>query len=138
MTEEKKPLEETLFEKYNEFIVFELKDVDRKLIELVGVVGFYQSSYFTLKKKFDIYSNKLDRMWTEKYLYYKNEYNITLNNTEIKQFIEKDLEYLDQKMKVQTVKTLVEQVELTLKGLDSLGWQLKTIVDWEKFKQGSY
>ena len=138
MSEEKKPLEETLFEKYNEFIVFELKDVDRKLIELVGVVGFYQSSYFTLKKKFDIYSNKLDRMWTEKYLYYKNEYNITLNNTEIKQFIEKDLEYLDQKMKVQTVKTLVEQVELTLKGLDSLGWQLKTIVDWEKFKQGSY
>ncbi len=138
MSEEKKPLEETLFVKYNEFIDFELKEVDRKLLELTGVIGYYQSAYFTLKKKFDLYSIKLDRMWTEKYLYYKNEYNISLNNTEIKQFIEKDLEYLDQKEKLQVVKTLVEQVEMTLKGLDSMGWQLKTVVEWEKFKQGRY
>jgi len=131
-------MEEKLFEKYNEFIIFELKDIDRKLIEINGVVGYYQSAFFTLKKKFDLYSIKLDRKWQEKYLYYKNEFNFNLNNTEIKQFIEKDAEYLDLKESLQKVKTLVEQVELTLKGLDSMGWQLKTLVDWEKFKQGNY
>jgi len=129
---------EKIFDKYNEFIEYELTDLDNRLLKITSVVGYYQSAYFNLKKKFDIYSIKLDRKWQERYLYYKNEFNITLTNTEIKQFIEKDLEYIDIKEKLQGVKTILEQVELTLKGLDSMGWQLKTTVDWEKFKQGQY
>ena len=78
----------------------------------------------------------LDRSWQEKYLYYKNEFNITLNNAEIKSFIEKDLEYLEKKMKLQEVTDLLEQIELVLKGLDSFQWTIKNLIDWQKFQAG--
>lgn len=127
-----------IFDRYNKFIEYEFSDISERLLGMPSIIGYYQSIYFTLKKKFDLYSIKLDRKWQEKYLYYKNEFNITLNNTEIKQFIEKDLEYLDIKESLQNVKTVLEQVEQTLKGLDTMQWTLKTTVEWEKFKQGSY
>jgi hypothetical protein len=84
------------------------------------------------------YSFDLDRQWQEKYLYYKNEFNITLNNTEIKSFIDKDLEYLEIKQKLKEVTDLLEQIESVIKGLDSMRWTIKSIIDWQKFQAVSY
>ena len=126
-----------IFEKYNEFIKFGVEDIDDRLRRHTEILGYYQSVYFTLKQKHTRYSFQLDRKWQEKYLYYKNEFNITLNNSEIKSFIEKDLEYLELKEKLQNVTDLLDQVELALKGLDSMRWAIKSLIDWERFKQGS-
>jgi hypothetical protein len=80
----------------------------------------------------------LDRAWQEKYLYYKNEFNIVLNNAEIKQFIEKDSEYIDLKEKLVSYQNILERIEDMLKGLDSMKWTIKSLIDWEKFKAGEY
>ena len=125
-----------LFDKYNEFIKFEIHEIDDRLQKHTEMLGFYQSAYFTIKQKHTKYSFDLDRSWQEKYLYYKNEFNITLNNAEIKSFIEKDLEYLEKKMKLQEVTDLLEQIELVLKGLDSFQWTIKNLIDWQKFQAG--
>lgn len=125
-----------LFDKYNEFIKFETKDIDDRLHRHTEILGYYQSIFYTIKQKHTKYSFELDRKWQEKYLYYKNDFNITLNNTEIKAFIEKDLEYLDIKKKLQEVTDLLEQTEIVLKGLDSMRWTLKSIIDWHKFQAG--
>jgi len=129
-------MKEKLFEKYNEFIKFDTSDIDDRLRKHTEILGYYQSAYYTIKQKHTKYSFELDRKWQEKYLYYKNEFNITLNNSEIKSFIEKDLDYLETKKKLQEVTDLLEQIEIVLKGLDSMRWTMKSIIDWEKFKQG--
>ena len=129
-------LNEKLFEKYNEFIKFEITDIDERLRKHTEVMGYYQSAFYTIKQKHTKYSFELDRSWQEKYLYYKNEFNITLNNAEIKSFIEKDLEYLETKKKLQEVTDLLEQIEMTLKGLESMRWTIKSIIDWQKFQAG--
>ena len=131
-------MKEKLFEKYNEFIKFDTKDIDDRLRKHTEVLGYYQSAFYTIKQKHTKYGFELDRAWQEKYLYYKNEFNITLNNNEIKGFIEKDLEYLDIKQKLQEVTDLLDQIEITLKGLDSMRWTIKSIIDWEKFRGGQY
>ena len=129
---------EKLFEKYEKFIKFENKDISERLSKHTEVLGYYQSAYYTLKQKHTKYSFELDRQWQEKYLYYKNEFNIVLNNSEIKSFIEKDLEYLIVKKKLQEVTDVLEQIELVLKGLDSMRWTIKSIIDWEMFQNGKF
>ena len=131
-------MKEKLFEKYNEFIKFENKDIDDRLRKHTEVLGYYQSAFYTIKQKHTKYGFELDRKWQEKYLYYKNEFNLTLNNNEIKSFIEKDLEYLGIKENLQGVTDLLDQIEITLKGLDSMRWTIKSIIDWEKFKAGQF
>lgn len=129
---------EAIFSKYNDFIKFEVADITARLNKLPEIVGYYQSVYFTLKTKFNKYSMDLDRRWMERYLYYKNDFNISLNNSEIKAFIEKDLEYLDTKEKLVKVQEMMENIEEILKGLDSMRWTLKSLIDWQKFQLGVY
>jgi hypothetical protein len=102
------------------------------------VLGYYQSLFYNIKTKYTRAQFKLDRAWQEKYLYYKNEFNIVLNNAEIKQFIEKDSEYIDLKEKLVSYQNILERIEDMLKGLDSMKWTIKSLIDWEKFKAGEY
>jgi len=127
---------EQISKRYFEFIEFEIKDISQRLNELPSVVGYYQSAYFSLKNKHHKYSFQLDRKWQELYLYYKNEYNITLNNSEIKSFIEKDLEYLDIKEKLSSVDNVMSSIEDIIKGLDNFRWTVKSLIDWEMWKGG--
>jgi len=131
-------LGEKLLDRYNKFIKFESDEIEDRLFKLTETLGHYQSIYYTLKQKHTKYSFKLDRNWQEKYLYYKNEFNIVLNNSEIKQFIEKDLEYLTIKESLAEVTDLLEQVELVLKGLDGMSWNLKSLIEWRKFQAGQF
>lgn len=130
---------ENVFERYFNFVNnFQVSDIDRKLVELPGMTGHYQNIYFELKNKYQQYDMAIDRKWTEKYLYYKNEFEFTLSNTEIKQFIEKDLEMLDLKDKLQKVELMLQKSEDVLKGLDNFRWSIKSLVDWENFKAGNF
>ena len=127
---------EQLQKRYFRFIEFEIKDISERLNELPAVVGHYQSAYFQLKTKHSKYSFAVDRKWQELYLYYKNEFNIVLNNSEIKQFIDKDLEYLDLKEKLHNVESIMGSIEDIIKGLDNFRWTVKNLTEWEMFKAG--
>ena len=129
---------DTLFVKYNEFIEFETQQIELRLQELPSMIGYYQDIFYTLKQKHTKYQHETDCKWQEKYLYYKNDFNFTLNNAEIKSFIEKDLEYLTLKLKTQKVVDVLEQVEIVLKGLDSMSWTIKNLIEWKKFQAGEF
>lgn len=129
---------DNIFEKYYEFIKFELNELDERLTRLPSIIGYYQNVFYTLRQKHTKYNNELDTKWQEKYMYYKTEFDISLNNAEIKAFIEKDLEYLSIKFKLQNVADLLDQVETTLKGLDNMRWTIHDLISWEKFKQGEF
>ena len=127
-----------LMKKYQDFIVFDQSEIEIRLNHLPAMLGFYQDIYYQIRKKHTKYNFELDGKWTERYLYYKNEFRIALNNNEIKSFVEKDLEYLDLRKKLAEVDDMLHQVEVILKGLDSMGWTLKNMIDWKKFQAGIY
>ena len=127
-----------IFDKYYQFIEFETSEIDERLTQLPSIIGFYQDAFYTLKQKHTKYQYEKDSKWQERYLYYKNEFNFTLTNNEIKSFIEKDIEYLDLKLKVQKVIDVLEQIEAILKSLDNLRWTIHDLISWEKFKQGEF
>ena len=61
-----------IFEKYFNFINnFSVSNIDKKLIELPTIIGYYQNIYFSLKDKLQKYDMEIQRKWMEKYLYYK-------------------------------------------------------------------
>ena len=127
-----------LFDKYYEFIEFETSQIDERLFKLPSIIGHYQNIFYALKQKHTKYQHETDSKWTEKYLYYKNDFDFTLTNAEIKAFIEKDIEYLDLKLKVQKVVDVLEQVEIVLKGLDNFRWTIHDLISWLKFQQAEY
>ncbi len=129
---------DSLFDKYQEFIEFEISQIDEKLTKLPSMIGHYQNIFYTLKKKHTKYQHEKDSKWTEKYLYFKNDFNFTLTNAEIKAFIEKDIEYLELKLKVQNIVNVLEQTEIVLKGLDNFRWTIHDLIAWEKFKQADF
>jgi len=129
---------EELSKKYFEFIEFEIPQISERLTKLPALVGYYQSAYFALKSKHSKYSFQLDRKWQEKYLYYKNEFNIVLNNNEIKSFIEKDLEYLAIKENLDKVESVMSSIEEIIKGLDNFRWTVKNLTEWEMWKNQSH
>ncbi|MCK5538566.1 MAG: recombination mediator protein UvsY [Bacteroidales bacterium] len=129
---------DTLFDKYNSFVKFEVNQIDQRLTDLPSVVSYYQSMFYTLKSKHTKNQHELDSKWQEKYMYYKTDYNISLTNAEIKSFIEKDLEYLEIKFRLRKITDVLEQVELVLKGLDNMRWTIHDLISWEKFKQGEF
>jgi len=68
----------------------------------------------------------------------QNDFDFALSNTEIKQFIEKDLEILELKDKLQKVEIMLQKIEDVLKGLDNFRWTIKSLIDWENFKAGNF
>ena len=129
---------DNIFEKYYEFIKFEPSQIEERLFNLPYMVGFYQDVFYTLRQKHTKYLYQTEQEWTAKYLYYKTEFDIALNNAEIKAFIEKDLEYLTLKLKVQKITDLLDQVEVVLKGLDNMRWTIKSLIDWKRFQAGDF
>ena len=127
-----------LFDKYNVFISYEENQIEERLHRIPEMIGYYQNLFYTLQTKHTKYRFELDRTWQEKYLYYKNDFNFTLSNSEIKIFIDKDLEYMNLKQKLQEVTDTLNQTEIVLKGLKDMSWSLKTLIDWKKFQMGVF
>lgn len=125
-----------LYEKYNNFIKFDQTQIEDRLQKIPSMIGYYQDMYHTVRKKHTKYGFELDRKWTERFLYYRNEYKIALNNNEIKSFVEKDLEYMEIRKKLAEVDDILSQLEMTLKSLDNMGWTLKNLIEWKKFQAG--
>lgn len=127
---------DAIFDKYEKFIVYDLTNINNKLLELPGIVSYYQNIFFSMQDKLDDYDYKRSAKWQEKFLYYKNEFDFALSTSEIKQFIERDVEIIDLNRKIARVKLIANRSEDTIKSLREFSWTLKHLIEYEKFKVG--
>lgn len=136
MTETLDQQMEKLFRKYNEFVEYNLTNIDKKLLELPLVVSHYQNLFYSMQAKLDEYDAQKAELWQAKYLYYKHQFDHALSNTEIKQFIERDLEVINIIRKMNVVRLIASRAEDTIKSLREFSWTLKHLIEYEKFKAG--
>ena len=111
---------------------FNPNNLDQKLKEIgklyAIVLKKYKETLYALNKK----EVELSNAWTERYSYYKCDYDFQLTNAEIKNFIDNDIETSQLRLEIKNLKTDTEVLEKHLKNIESLRWDIKTLVEYLK------
>jgi len=99
------------------------------------------SKYLNLLQKHQLVCIKLktdhDKMYSRKYLYYKNDYNVMLKSkSEIDAMISGDEEITVIRDKLEYEKAVASYLESVLKQISGLSFLIRDIIEWEKFKVG--
>lgn len=123
---------------YEEDIKYDLPNLVRYLMLLPSIISKYQNLWFHIKNKMDILQKEYNDTWISRFMYYKHDFDITLTNSEIKAFLEKDTNMNNIKSKIDFLSSKLTLVEKWLKNFDGMRFDLKLIVEWEKFKAGEY
>lgn len=107
-------------------------NLDSKLKEIGKlyciVLKKYKETLYLLNKK----EIELSNAWAERFSYYKCDYDFQLTNSEIKNFIDNDIETSELRLEVKNLKTDAEVLEKHLKNIESLRWDIKTLVEYMK------
>lgn len=123
---------------YEEDIRWSIKDLTNVLNLHPSIISKYQNIWYSLKSQIDKKQKEYDDTWISRFLFYKHDFSITLSNTEIKTFLDRDTELNNLKYEIESFSTKINLVEKWLKNLDGMRYDFKLIVDWEKFKNGEY
>ena len=111
---------------------FNQNNLDQKLKEIgklyAIVLKKYKETLYALNKK----EIELCNAWAERYSYYKCDYDFQLTNAEIKNFIDNDIETSQLRLEIKNLKTDTEVLEKHLKNIESLRWDIKTLVEYLK------
>ena len=110
-------------------------NLDEKLKEIGKtysiVLKKYKETLYALNKK----EIELSNAWAERYSYYKCDFDFQLTNAEIKNFIDNDIETSELRLEVKNLKTDCEVLEKHLKNIESLRWDIKTLVEYMKWER---
>ena len=110
-------------------------NLDSKLKEIGKLYSIvlkkYRETLYLLNKK----EIELSNAWAERYSYYKCDFDFQLTNAEIKNFIDNDVETSELRLEVKNLKTDAEVLEKHLKNIESLRWDIKTLVEYMKLER---
>jgi recombination/repair/ssDNA binding protein UvsY len=79
----------------------------------------------------------LEKIESEKFKFYLEDYNRSLNKGEIEYYISMDPIYLEKKREMQTQETICQFLEMTMQNFKSFGFLIRSYVDLRLFLGGS-
>jgi ribosome-associated translation inhibitor RaiA len=127
---------EDIQKEYAEDIQWDEFNASSKISKLSSYVVKYQNMYYNGLKKLNTITEALGKKYQELYIYYKLDFEIKLKDTEIKTFIETNSEYLSLKTAKAKLENQINYFEDCIKNLNNMRWDIKTYLEFEKFKQG--
>ena len=127
---------EQLKEEYEKDITWEFKDLATYMATIPLKIAKYQNYWFGLKNTHDRLEKEYNDKWIIRYMYYKQDFDITLKDTEIRLFLEKDTELNEIKLKLKKIINIIEWLEKCMKNLDSIRWDCKLTLETQKFING--
>jgi len=97
----------------------------------------YLNIYNTLRMKWYKEDSEYKKMRSQKYFYYRNEYEIIPKNaSEINMLLDSDSEVIVAAKKLFELSEQMEYLESVLKIISTQGFQIKNMIDWKKFING--
>lgn len=124
---------------YKEDIKWENKSLQSYIITLPAKISKYHTYWYYYKKMVDLVQKEYDDTYIDRYTYFKNgESDLTLSASETKSFVEKDLDLNKINLKLKTNIANCELIEKMIKNLDSIRWDIKSYMEYEKFINGVY
>lgn len=122
-------------DKIQSLMDIEQNNLDKKLKEIGKLYSIvlkkYKETLYALNKK----EIELSNAWAERYSYYKCDYDFQLTNAEIKNFIDNDVKTSELRLEVKNLKADCEVLEKHLKNIESLRWDIKTLVEYMKLER---
>jgi hypothetical protein len=101
------------------------------------LIAKYQDHWFRYKNQYDKLQRDYDNSYFSKYSYYKaGESDFVLSSTEIKQFVEKDTSVTKIHLDMRKALANCELIEKMMKNLDSIRWDIKNWLEYQKFING--
>lgn len=100
------------------------------LLELSKKVNKWQTLYSRLKSKAHKIQTAMDTKYTELYMFYKQEFTIKLDKSELNTFITSDVEYIKYRDELVQTEIFIQYAEKAVKLLDSQQWALKSRLDY--------
>jgi len=125
-----------LKEQYEEDIKWEFNDIPVFMSTISLKIAKYQKIWMELRNKHDKVEKEYNDLWIKRFMWYKQEFDITLSNSEIKVFLEKDQELNELRLKQKKLLVILEWLEKAMKNLDSIRWDCKTALEYHKFVNG--
>ena len=112
------------------------KNALQKTLEIPNLYQIYLS-YF-IKESMDLKKMKvnLERMYGEKFKYYKEDYGRELNRGEIEHYIDADKEYHEKNQEYQFQELVCKYLEEITQRMKSLSFDLKNFIDLKTFLGG--
>jgi len=113
------------------------KNALQKTLEIPNLYSFYLS-YF-IKESMDLKKMKvnLEKLYGEKFKYYREDYSRELNKGEIEFYIDADKEYHERNQEYQFQELVCKYLEEITQRMKSLSFDLKNYVDLRLFLGGS-
>lgn len=122
-------------DKIQKLMEIDPNNIDEKLKEIGKLYSIvlkkYKETLYLLNKK----EIELSNTWAERYSYFKCDYDFQLTNAEIKNFIDNDIETSELRLEVKNLKADCEVLEKHLKNIESLRWDIKTLVEYMKLER---
>lgn len=101
-----------------------ITNLNLDVYENVSIQHFYYTLYIKSKKELIRLSEIVDKVYQEKYNYYKFEYDKTLKGSEIEIWIRNNEQFKEQNRILQLKKLEVERLEGAVKAFQDRGWAI--------------
>lgn len=128
---------EEMTEALNKELEFDLTNLDRVLVRLPMLYNNYLQEWYHTARVIDKLEIEMSNMYIELYGYYKATYEFDLTIAEIKTFIDNNVDRNSIKSKLLTAKTYVEFLEKSMENINNCRWSIKSLIDYENFKNGN-
>lgn len=113
-------------------------NLDDSIIEFGELYYLFTKYYLKVLKSINKVEISLQEKFSERYSYYKVDYDIQLSTQEIKMFIENDKETIELRQKLKDLKSVAEIIEKHLKNIESTRWDARNLIEYMKIKGGIY
>lgn len=123
-------------ERYRAFLQWDGNNVQERMFSIANEYAYFQTLYFHTSKNMTDIEKEIDSLWQGKFKFYKHEMDDKLSNTEIKGFIDKDLEILSLRGKLSNHKTYLTFFEECMKNLNNMRWDIKAYLEYIKLRSG--
>ena len=122
--------------RYREFLDWDKDTLDDRVTRMAGEYAYYQNFYIQATEEKNKVETELKEMWQGKWKYYKYEFEVSLDKSEIKGFIEKDLDIIKLQGRLTNYETYRDFFKECMKNIDQMRWDIKTYLDYKKFMAG--
>lgn len=137
MSEEKKMSLEELLSMIDVDLKLDKTNFESKIYDIPSLYSKYLRLFTIESIKLNKLEKKQALAYRQKYDYYKFEYKVKLDSEKIIDFhITSDSEYLEINSTLKQQKLLVNILESTLKRVNNLGFDVKNIVEFQKYLNG--
>jgi len=123
-------------QRYRDFVDWNKDNIEERITRTAGEYAYYQTLYIQVSKKKNELEQKLDEMWHGKWKYYKYEFDVALDKSEIKGFIDKDIDMIKLRGQISNHESYENFFKECMKNIDQLRWDMKHYIQYKQFMAG--